>query len=47
MANKPVWSPGEKATAVGAVSGVLAGLTAAIISAVNTQIDKENREGNR
>ena len=47
MADKPVWSKGEKATAVGLGAGILGGLTAAIMSLLNSEIEEENRQGNR
>ena len=47
MADQPVWTPGEKAAALGIVGGILAGLATAIGSLVGSEIDKENRGGNR
>jgi hypothetical protein len=47
MANNSVWSPGEKAAATGLAGALLGGVTTAIISLLNSEIDKENRESNK
>jgi hypothetical protein len=47
MADQPVWTPGEKAAALGIVGGILTGVSMVVTSLLGSEIDKENREGSR